>query len=107
MSRRGALHSGGTGRYRLESSPVLMDTQRALNFLVRKARLPGGNWSRRVKSCEISNPCCRITISVPEGELPDAGGDGFYQHRQNRIIKIFSVVSVVFLPPTLLLPATG
>ena len=20
-----------------------------------------GNWSRRVKSCEISNPCCRIT----------------------------------------------
>ncbi len=39
----------------------LMDTQRALNFLVRKARLRVGNWSRRVKSCEISNPCCRIT----------------------------------------------
>ncbi len=84
-----------------------MDTQRALNFLVRKARLPVGNWSRRVKSCEISNPCCRIRIPVPEGELPDAGGDGLYQFEQNRIIKIFSVVSVVFLPPRWSLPATG
>jgi magnesium transporter len=39
----------------------LMDTQRALNFLVRKARLPAGSWSRRVRSCAISNPCCRTT----------------------------------------------
>ncbi len=107
MSTTSALHAGGTGRYRLESSPVSDDTQRALNFLVRKARLPGGQLSRRVKSCEISNPCCRITNLFPEGELPDAGGDGLYQYRAERIIKIFSVVSVVFLPPTLVAPATG
>ena len=37
----------------------LMDTQRALNFLVRKARLPAASWSRRGRSCAISNLCCR------------------------------------------------
>lgn len=39
----------------------LMDTQRALNFWYVKHAYRVGNWSRRVKSCEISNPCCRIT----------------------------------------------
>lgn len=39
----------------------LMDTQRALNFWCVKRVYRVGNWSRRVKSCEISNPCCRIT----------------------------------------------
>lgn len=34
----------------------LMDTQRALNFWCVKRVYRVGNWSRRVKSCEISNP---------------------------------------------------
>ncbi len=39
----------------------LMDTQRALNFRYARRVYRVVNWSRRVKSCEISNPCCRIT----------------------------------------------
>lgn len=39
----------------------LMDTQRALNFLVRKAPAAWASWSRRGRSCAISNLCCRTT----------------------------------------------
>ncbi len=39
----------------------LMDTQRALNFLVRKARLPAGQLEQARRSCAISNLCCRTT----------------------------------------------
>jgi Mg2+ and Co2+ transporter CorA len=59
----------------------LMDTQRALNFLVRKARLPAVSWSRRGDPARYRIPAAAQRIAVPEGELPDAGGDGLYQHR--------------------------
>ncbi len=60
----------------------LMDTQRALNFLVRKARMPAGQLEPGAGDparYRISAAAQRI--AVPEGELPDAGGDGFYQYR--------------------------
>ncbi len=39
----------------------LMDTQRALNFRYARRVYLRDSWSRRAKSCEISNPCCHIT----------------------------------------------
>lgn len=59
----------------------LMDTQRALNFLVRKAPAggPAGAGTGDPARYRISAAAQRI--AVPEGELPDAGGDGFYQYR--------------------------
>ncbi len=49
----------------LATRPELEDIEASARFfedddgLQRVYRV--GNWSRRVKSCEISNPCCRIT----------------------------------------------
>ena len=86
----------------------LMDTQRALNFLVRKARLP-------VNQLEQAREILRdIDSLLPHNEslfqkvnfLMQAAM-GFISIEQNRIIKIFSVVSVVFLPPTLVASSYG
>ena len=86
----------------------LMDTQRALNFLVRKARLPG---SQLEQAREVLRD---IESLLPHNEslfqkvnfLMQAAM-GFINIEQNRIIKIFSVVSVVFLPPTLVASSYG
>ncbi|KJG10998.1 magnesium transporter CorA [Photobacterium kishitanii] len=86
----------------------LMDTQRALSFLVRKARLPE---SELEQAREVLRD---IDSLLPHNEslfqkvnfLMDAAM-GFINIEQNRIIKIFSVVSVVFLPPTLVASSYG
>lgn len=86
----------------------LMDTQRALNFLVRKARLPS---SQLEQAREVLRD---IESLLPHNEslfqkvnfLMQAAM-GFINIEQNRIIKIFSVVSVVFLPPTLVASSYG
>jgi magnesium transporter len=86
----------------------LMDTQRALNFLVRKARLPD---SQLEQAREVLRD---IESLLPHNEslfqkvnfLMQAAM-GFINIEQNRIIKIFSVVSVVFLPPTLVASSYG
>ncbi|WWO97400.1 MAG: magnesium/cobalt transporter CorA [Candidatus Dasytiphilus stammeri] len=86
----------------------LMDTQRALNFLVRKHRLP-------IKQLEPAREILRdIESLLPHNEsliqkvnfLMQAAM-GFINIEQNRIIKIFSVVSVIFLPPTLVASSYG
>lgn len=86
----------------------LMDTQRAVNFLLRKARLP-------VDQIEQAREVLRDVESLlPHNEslfqkvnflLQSAMG--FINIEQNRIIKIFSVVSVIFLPPTLVASSYG
>lgn len=86
----------------------LMDTQRALNFLLRKARLPA---SQLEQAREIQRD---IESLLPHNEslfqkvnfLMQAAM-GFINIEQNRIIKIFSVVSVIFLPPTLVASSYG
>ncbi|XOO20726.1 magnesium/cobalt transporter CorA [Edwardsiella ictaluri] len=86
----------------------LMDTQRALNFLVRKARLPA---SQLEQAREVLRD---IESLLPHNEslfqkvnfLMQAAM-GFINIEQNRIIKIFSVVSVVFPPPTLVASSYG
>lgn len=86
----------------------LMDTQRALSFLMRKARLPA-------EQLEQAREVLRdIESLLPHNEslfqkvnfLMQAAM-GFVNIEQNRIIKIFSVVSVVFLPPTLVASSYG
>ncbi|KEY60422.1 magnesium/cobalt transporter CorA [Serratia sp. DD3] len=86
----------------------LMDTQRALNFLVRKARLPT---TQLEQAREILRD---IESLLPHNEslfqkvnfLMQAAM-GFINIEQSRIIKIFSVVSVIFLPPTLVASSYG
>lgn len=86
----------------------LMDTQRALNFPVRKARFPN---TQLEQAREILRD---IESLLPHNEalfqkvnfLMQAAM-GFINIEQNRIIKIFSVVSVAFLPPTLVASSYG
>ncbi|WWP02042.1 MAG: magnesium/cobalt transporter CorA [Candidatus Dasytiphilus stammeri] len=86
----------------------LMDTQRALNFLVRKDRLP-------IKQLEQAREILRdidSLLSHNESLLQKVNfllqaAMGFINIEQNRIIKIFSVVSVIFLPPTLVASSYG
>lgn len=80
----------------------LMDTQRALSFLVRKTRLPASQLEqarevlRDIESLQPHNESIFQKVNF----LMQAAM-GFINIEQNRIIKIFSVVSVIFLPPTL------
>ncbi len=80
----------------------LMDTQRALSFLVLKTRLPASQLEqarevlRDIESLQPHNESLFQKVNF----LMQAAM-GFINIEQNRIIKIFSVVSVIFLPPTL------
>ncbi|MCV2525708.1 MAG: magnesium/cobalt transporter CorA [Candidatus Lightella neohaematopini] len=86
----------------------LMDTQRALNFLIKKAKLP------TVQLDQARDILRDIESILPHNEslfqkvnfLLQAAM-GFISIEQNRIIKIFSVMSVVFLPPTLVASSYG
>lgn len=86
----------------------LMDTQRAINFLLRKVRLPSGQIEqareilRDVESLLPHNESLFQKVNF----LMQAAM-GFINIEQNRIIKIFSVIAVVFLPPTLVASSYG
>ncbi len=88
----------------------LMNYQRASNFwrCARRAyRADGagaGAWILR----DIESLLPHNESAVPEGELPDAGGDRVHQHRaEPHYQNLTSVVSVVFLPPTLVASSYG
>ncbi len=86
----------------------LMDTQRALNFLVRKTRLPVGQLGQAreiLRDVESLLPHNESLFQKVNFMMQAAMG--FINIEQNRIIKIFSVVSVVFLPPTLVASSYG
>ncbi len=86
----------------------LMDTQRALNFLVRKARLPGGQLEQaREILRDIESLLPHNESLFQKVNFLMQAAMGFINIEQNRIIKIFSVVSVVFLPPTLVASSYG
>ncbi|WP_386691640.1 Magnesium transport protein CorA [Lonepinella sp. MS14434] len=80
----------------------LMDTQRALSFLVRKTRLPANQLEqareilRDIESLQPHNEALFQKVNF----LMQAAM-GYINIEQNKIIKIFSVISVIFLPPTL------
>ncbi|MGP1956548.1 MAG: magnesium/cobalt transporter CorA [Arsenophonus sp. NC-PE1-MAG3] len=86
----------------------LMDSQRALNFLIRRTRLLVGQLK------QARNILRDIESLLPHSELLFQkvnflmqAAMGFINIEQSRIIKIFSVVSVVFLPPTLVASSYG
>lgn len=86
----------------------LMDSQRALNYLVRRAKMPIAQLEqardviRDIESLLLHNESLFQKVNF----LMQAAM-GFINIEQNRIIKIFSVVSVVFLPPTMIASAYG
>ncbi|AWK13445.1 magnesium/cobalt transporter CorA [Candidatus Fukatsuia symbiotica] len=86
----------------------LMDTQRALNFLVRKARLPAGQLEQaREVQRDIESLLPHNESLFQKVNFLMQAAMGFINIEQNRIIKIFSVVSVIFLPPTLVASSYG
>ncbi|VFP87222.1 Magnesium transport protein CorA [Candidatus Erwinia haradaeae] len=86
----------------------LMDTQRALNFLVRKTRLPGNQLEQAREILRDVESLLPHTESLfQKVNFLMQAAMGFINIEQSRIIKIFSVVSVVFLPPTLVASSYG
>ena len=82
----------------------LMDTQRALSFLVRKTRLleQAREVLRDIESLQPHNESLFQKVNF----LMQAAM-GFMNIEQNRIMKIFSVASLIFLPPTLVSSTYG
>ncbi|WP_367670769.1 magnesium/cobalt transporter CorA [Sodalis-like secondary symbiont of Drepanosiphum platanoidis] len=86
----------------------LVDTQRAIKFIIRKSKLPT---SYHKLSKEILRDVESL-LSHNESLLQKfnflmQSAMGFINIEQSRIIKIFSVVSVIFLPPTLIASSYG
>lgn len=79
----------------------LMDTQRALTFLLRRARLEAEDreWVREMLRDVDSLLPHNAFLFEKVNFLLDAA-IGFTNIRQAKIIKIFSIAAVVFLPPT-------
>ena len=86
----------------------LMDTQRALGFLVRKTRLPSAQLEqareilRDIESLQPHNESLFQKINFLMSATM-----GYINIEQNRIMKFFSVVSVMFLPATLIASMYG
>ncbi len=86
----------------------LMDTQRALTYLLRRARLGSAQADevreilRDVESLLPHNSFLFEKVNF----LMDAA-QGFISIEQNKIIKIFSIAAVVFLPPTMIASIYG
>ncbi|EOZ4990890.1 magnesium/cobalt transporter CorA [Morganella morganii] len=86
----------------------LMDTQRALNFLVRRTRLPANQLEQaREILRDIESLLPHNESLFQKVNFLMQAAMGFINIEQSRIIKIFSVVSVVFLPPTLVASSYG
>lgn len=86
----------------------LMDTQRALNFLVRKARLPSAQLEQAREALrDIESLLPHNESLFQKVNFLMQAAMGFINIEQSRIIKIFSVVSVVFLPPTVVASSYG
>ena len=86
----------------------LMDSQRALNFLVRKSNLPSYQLAQAKEMCrDIESLLPHNESLFQKVNFLMQAAMGFININQNRVIKIFSVVSVVFLPPTLVASSYG
>lgn len=86
----------------------LMDTQRALTFLLRRGRLDSEQreWAREVLRDVDSLLPHNAFLFEKVNFLMDAAM-GFINIEQNQIIKIFSIAAVVFLPPTMVASIYG
>jgi len=86
----------------------LMDTQRSLLFLIRQIREhPGEVDTCRDVLRDLDTLMSHTTYLFDKVNFLMDAAQGFINIEQNRIIKIFSIVAVVLLPPTLVASIYG
>ena len=86
----------------------LMDSQRAINYLIRRAKMTNDQLEQArdvIRDIESLIPHNESLFQKVNFLMQAA--TSFINIEQSRIIKIFSVVSVVFLPPTVVASAYG
>lgn len=99
-----ARHEDTNGKVRL----CLMDTQRALTFLLRHGKLaPDHAETARELLRDIESLLPHNSFVFDKVNFLMDAAQGFINIEQNQIIKIFSIAAVVFLPPTLVASAYG
>ncbi|MDP1932284.1 MAG: magnesium/cobalt transporter CorA [Gammaproteobacteria bacterium] len=99
-----ARHEDTNGKVRL----CLMDTQRALTFLLRHGKLtPDHADTARELLRDIESLLPHNSFVFDKINFLMDASLGFINIQQNQIIKIFSIAAVVFLPPTLVASAYG
>jgi len=86
----------------------LMDTQRALTFLLRRGRLDQEQreWAREILR-DVDSLLPHNDFLFEKVNFLMGAAMGFINIEQNQIIKIFSIAAVVFLPPTLVASIYG
>lgn len=86
----------------------LMDTQRAITFLIRRGRLSGeqAELAREILG-DIDSLLPHNNFLFEKVNFLMDAALGFINIEQNQIIKIFSIAAVVFLPPTLVASLYG
>lgn len=99
-----ARHEDTNGKVRL----CLMDTQRALTFLLRHGKL-GAEHSDHARELlrDIESLLPHNAFVFDKVNFLLDAAQGFINIEQNQIIKTFSIAAVVFLPPTLVASAYG
>jgi magnesium transporter len=99
-----ARHEDTSGKVRL----CLMDTQRALIFLLRRGRLHPEQAERaRELLRDIESLLPHNSFVFDKINFLMDAAQGFINIEQNQIIKIFSIAAVVFLPPTMVASVYG
>ncbi|CAH9017577.1 magnesium/cobalt transporter CorA [Candidatus Nitrosacidococcus sp. I8] len=99
-----ARHEDHNGKVRL----CLMDTQRALTFLLRRSHL-NDDQIRRVREImrDVDSLLPHSAFLFEKINFLMDAALSFINIEQNRIIKIFSVIAIVFFPPTLIASIYG
>jgi len=86
----------------------LMDGQRDLNFLLRRGRLTDDNCNNSNEMLEdIKTLLTHNTFLSERIDFLLNAALGFISIEQNKIIKIFSIAAVVFMPPTVIASIFG
>ncbi len=99
-----ARHEDTNGKVRM----CLMDTQRALTYLLRRGK-PRPDQTERARALlgDIDSLLPHNTFVFDKINFLMDAAQGFINIEQNKIIKIFSIAAVVFLPPTLVASIYG
>lgn len=87
----------------------LMDTRRALSFLLRRGRLLDAERMEEAREIlrDIESLTSHTSFLFDKVNFLMDAAMGFINITQNKIIKIFSIAAVVFLPPTLVASIYG
>jgi magnesium transporter len=87
----------------------LMDTRRALSFLLRRGRLLDAERMEDVREIlrDIESLTSHTSFLFDKVNFLMDAAMGFINLTQNKIIKIFSIAAVVFLPPTMIASIYG